>query len=132
MKRLYRLGISVAALVLVILLAAALTRADDTASGTVSIIESKTVAAGVGVNWGDGTLIYNSKKYPFSLKGLEVVGVGYADVKAEGTVSNLTQLSDFEGVYGSAEASATAGTGLATVTLKNPHGVKIVLHAVQD
>jgi hypothetical protein len=57
--------------------------------------------------------------------------VGYAEVKAEGQVSNLTKLSDFEGVYAVAEVGAAAGSGPATVTMKNGHGVTITLHAVQ-
>lgn len=130
MKCLSRWGLSVA-LVLSTFCAASFSSAADTSSGTVSI-QSTSVAAGVGVQWGEGTLTYNGKKHPFSLQGLEVIGVGYADVKAEGKVSNLTKLSDFEGVYGSAEASATAGSGPATVTLKNPQGVTIVLRAVQE
>jgi hypothetical protein len=130
MKRLSKGGLSVA-FVLLTLRAAPFSSAAESSSGTVSI-QSTSVAAGVGVQWGDGTLTYNGKKYSFSLQGLEVVGVGYAEVKAEGEVSNLTKLSDFEGVYGSAEASATAGTGPATVTLKNPKGITIVLHAIQD
>ena len=105
--------------------------ADDTPSGTVSI-QSTSVAAGVGAQWGDGMLTYNGKKYPFSLQGMEVVGVGYSEVKAEGTVYNLTKLSDFEGVYASAEAGAAAGSGPATVTMKNPHGVAITLYVLQE
>jgi len=105
--------------------------AADTQSGRVSV-QSTSIAAGVGVQWGEGTLTYNGEKYPFSLEGLEVVGVGFSEVKAEGTVSNLTKLTDFEGVYASAEAGVTAGSGPATITLRNPHGVTITLHAVQE
>jgi hypothetical protein len=65
-------------------------------SGKVSI-QTTSIAAGVGVQWGEGTRAYNGKKRPFSLQGLDVVGLGYAQVAAEGTVSNLTKLSDFEG-----------------------------------
>ena len=111
------------------LVAAAL--AADTPSGTVSL-ESTSVAAGVGVQWGDGILSYNGKKYPFSVQGLEVLGVGYSAVKAEGTVYNLTTLADFEGVYASGEASVTAGSGLSTVTMRNPNGVVISLRTVQE
>ena len=111
------------------LVAAAL--AADTPSGTVSL-ESTSVAAGVGVQWGDGILSYNGKKYPFSVQGLEVLGVGYSAVKAEGTVYNLTTLADFEGVYASGEASATAGSGLSTVTMRNPNGVVISLRTLQE
>src|SRR5215510_13467615 len=103
----------------------------DTPSGTVTL-QSTSVAAGVGVQWGDGILTYNGKKYPFSLQGLDALGVGYSEIKAEGTVYNLTKLTDFEGVYASAEASATAGHGSSTVSMKNPNGVVISLHALQE
>lgn len=104
--------------------------AENTPSGTVSI-QSTSVAAGVGVEWGNGTLTYQGKKYPFSLQGLEVVGVGYAKVNAKGRVYNLTKLSDFEGVYAAAEAGVAAGSGPDTVTMKNPNGAVMTLHAVQ-
>lgn len=99
--------------------------------GTVAI-QTTSIAAGVGVQWGEGTLTYNGKKYPFTLQGLDLVGLGYAQVAAQGTVSNLTQLSDFEGVYAAAEAGAAAGSGSATITMKNPKGVTITLRAVQE
>jgi outer membrane immunogenic protein len=105
--------------------------ADPASSGTVSI-QSTSIAAGVGVQWGDGVLTYNGKQYPFTLQGLDVIGVGYSEVKAEGTVSNLTKLSDFEGVYASAEAGAVAGSGSSAVTMTNPHGVTISLRALQE
>ena len=105
--------------------------AADTPSGTVSL-RSTSVAAGVGVQWGDGILTYKGKKYPFSIQGLEVVGVGYSEVTAEGTVYNLQRLKDFAGVYVSAEASATAGSGASTVTMKNPNGVVLSLRTLQE
>jgi outer membrane immunogenic protein len=105
--------------------------AADAPSGSVSI-QATSVAAGVGVQWGEGTLTYNGKKYPFALQGLEVVGLGFSEVKAEGSVFNLTKLSDFEGVYAAAEAGVAAGSGPATITMRNPHGVTITLHAVQE
>jgi len=109
----------------------AVASAADTPSGTVSL-QSTSVAAGVGVQWGDGILTYNGKTYPFSVQGLEVIGVGYSEVKAEGTVYNLTMLADFEGVYASGEASATAGSGLSTVTMRNPNGVVLSLRTLQE
>jgi len=117
-------------MVLITLGVASTATAADTSSGTVSL-QSTSVAAGVGVEWGQGELTYNGKTYPFSLQGLDAVGVGYAEMKADGTVSNLTKLSDFEGVYAAAEAGAAAGSGPATITMKNPHGVTIRLYAVQ-
>jgi len=128
MKRFYYLGSLVTVMLFVFGIARLAAAADN--SGTVSI-QTTSVAAGVGVQWGQGTLKYNGKTYPFSLQGLDIVGVGYAQVTAEGTVSNLAKLSDFEGVYAEAEAGAAAGSGPATITMKNPHGVTLTLHAVQ-
>jgi len=129
MKRLYAFGSLAFISLLVLCTPRSAAAADHTA--TVSI-QTTSVAAGVGVQWGDGIMTYKGKKYSFSLQGLDLVGVGYAQVSAEGTISNLTKLSDFEGVYAAAEAGAAAGSGPATITMKNPNGVVITLHAVQQ
>ena len=129
MKRLYAFGSLAFISLLVLCTPRSAAAADHTA--TVSI-QTTSVAAGVGVQWGDGIMTYKGKKYSFSLQGLDLVGVGYAQVSAEGTISNLTKLSDFEGVYVAAEAGAAAGSGPATITMKNPNGVVITLHAVQQ
>jgi len=129
MKRLIYIGSLV--VMLLVLGTVRLAAAADDASGTVSI-QTTSIAAGVGVQWGEGTLTYKGKKYSFSLQGLDLVGVGYAQVSARGTVSNLTKLSDFEGVYAAAEAGVAAGSGPATITMKNPNGVTITINAVQE
>ena len=100
-------------------------------SGTVTITATS-VAAGVGFQWGNGLLTVKGKQYPFSLQGLQIVGVGYAKVRAVGTVSGLQQIKDFEGVYAAAEVGGAAGSGPATVTMRNPKGVTIALHAEQQ
>jgi len=128
MKRSYTLAY-LATVTFLVIGSVRLTAAADH-SATVSI-QTTSVAAGVGVQWGDGTLTYKGKKYPFSLQGLDIVGLGYAQVTAKGTVANLTKLADFEGVYAAAEAAAAAGSGPATITMKNPNGVTVMLHAVQ-
>jgi len=127
----YRTMRSLAVIVLTFCIVAVASAAEDTPSGTISLA-STSVAAGVGVQWGEGILTYNGNTYPFSVQGLEVLGVGYSEVKAEGTVYNLTMLADFEGVYASGEASATAGSGLSTVTMRNPNGVVISLRTLQE
>ena len=52
-------------------------------------------AAGVGVSWGDGTLHYKGKDYPFRLKGLTVVDVGASASRARErcTTSNASRTS---------------------------------------
>lgn len=104
---------------------------DPTPSGTVSF-QTTSLAAGIGVEWGDGVLLYNGKSYPFSLQGLEIVGLGFSQVDATGQVYHLKQLSDFEGVYASAEAGASAGSGPAVTAMQNPNGVVLHLRATQE
>lgn len=130
MKRFCQFGSIVLALVFVFGTARLVEGADTTGAVT---IQSTSIAAGVGVQWGEGKLTYKGKTYLFSLQGLDLVGLGYAQVTATGTVSNLTQLSDFAGVYAAAEAGAVAGSsGPGTITMKNPHGVVMILHALQE
>jgi hypothetical protein len=65
------LGLSLASLFTAISTAPAQT---DT-KGKVTL-ESKSVALGVGVSWGDGVLEYRGKKYPFTIDGLSVLDLG--------------------------------------------------------
>src|SRR5262249_58632185 len=60
-----------------------LAAADEKPSGTVSM-DSKSVAIGVGVSWGDGKLQYKGKTYTFSVKGLSVIDLGISKVSARG------------------------------------------------
>jgi len=97
-------------------------------SGKITI-ESKSIALGVGVSWGDGTLLWRGKKYPFSVEGLSVLDLGVSKVTAHGEVVNLKRLEDFEGNYVAAGAGATVGGGGAVVALKNQNGVEMALIA---
>jgi hypothetical protein len=97
---------------------------DAKPSGTV-VMESKSVAAGIGVTWGDGTLTYEGKPHKFTLSGLSVVDLGISKVAAKGNVFNLKKLEDFSGTYVAAEAAATIGEGAGGVAMKNQHGVVI-------
>ena len=79
--------------------------AEDKPSGTVTI-ESKSVALGIGVSWGDGKLSYQGKTHTFSIRGLSVVDVGIAKVSARGKVFHLNKLEDFAGTFAAAQAGA--------------------------
>ena len=52
-------------------------------------VESKTVAVGAGVSWGDGMLTYRGKQHKFSVDGLSVIDLGVSKVSATGEVSDL-------------------------------------------
>jgi hypothetical protein len=93
-------------------------------SGRVTM-ESKSVAAGIGVSWGDGKLTFKGKDYPFSIDGLSVVDWGISRVSATGDVYNLTDVSKFAGTYTAAEAGFTLAGGVGGITMRNAEGVVI-------
>jgi hypothetical protein len=94
-------------------------------------IESKSVALGVGVSWGDGKLRYKGKTYSFSVKGLSVVDLGVSKVSAKGKVYHLDKAEDFSGTYAAAQAGAAVGGGMSAVALKNENGVVMELTSTQ-
>ena len=82
-----------------------------TPSGKVSI-ESTSIAAGIGVSWGDGKLNFKGKDYPFSVEGLSLVDWGISKVSATGDVYNLTDAAKVAGTYVAAEAGLTLAGGM--------------------
>lgn len=110
------------------LIVAATAPAQSDTSGKVTV-ESKAVAIGVGVSWGDGTLVYRGKQHKFSVEGLSVIDLGVSKVSAKGDVSDLKKVEDFEGTYTAAGAGAAAGGGVGVVTMVNQNGVKMTLEA---
>jgi hypothetical protein len=113
---------------LALLLSSTVVPAQDSTKGKITL-ESKSVAVGIGVSWGDGVLEYRGKKYPFTVQGLSVVDVGIAKVSARGEVANLKKLEDFSGNYVAAGASAAVAGGAGATALKNQNGVEIALTA---
>jgi hypothetical protein len=106
-----------------ILVAATFAVAQEGAPSGKVTVESKSVAIGVGVSWGDGVLTFQGKDHKFSVNGLSVVDLGVAKVSANGEVFNLKKLSDFSGNYVAGEAGAAVGGGAGAITLKNQKGV---------
>jgi hypothetical protein len=97
-------------------------------SGRVTM-ESKSIAAGVGVTWGDGKLTFKGKDYPFTVNGLSVVDWGISRATAVGDVYNLTDVSKFAGTYVAAEAGFTLAGGMGGITMRNANGVIINLRS---
>jgi hypothetical protein len=87
------------------------------------------VAAGIGISWGSGTLTYKGKDYPIDVKGLSVGDVGMTKLEASGSVYNLKNLDDFNGNYTAAAAGLTAAGGASVAAMKNQNGVKVNLVA---
>jgi hypothetical protein len=98
-------------------------------SGKVSL-ESTSIAAGVGVSWGDGKLSFKGKEYPFSVEGLSLVDWGISKAQATGDVYNLTDISKFGGTYVAAEAGLTLAGGMGGMVLRNQNGVIMHLRSI--
>jgi hypothetical protein len=92
--------------------------------GTITI-RAKSADLGVGWTWGNGTLHWHGRNYPFTVKGLNVAAVGYSSIVAHGTVHNLKNLHDFDGTYASSTGEATLEKGIAGEALVNGNGVRI-------
>ena len=97
-------------------------------SGRVTV-ESKSIAVGIGVSWGDGKLTFQGKDYPFTVNGLSVVDFGISRASAVGDVYNLTDVSKFAGTYAAAEAGFTLAGGAGGITMRNSEGVIINLRS---
>jgi hypothetical protein len=97
-----------------------------TPSGTVQF-STVSVAAGVGVSWGEGTLSVGGDTYPFKIEGLGLVGAGAAKVQAEGNVYNLGDVADFAGTYKGLGMGLTTGVGGDDLQMKNENDVTMVI-----
>jgi hypothetical protein len=100
-----------------------------TPSGKITI-ESRSIAAGVGVTWGDGKLTFKGKTYPFSIDGLTLVDFGISKASAVGDVYNLTDSAKLAGTYVAAEAGIALAGGVGGMVLRNQDGVIIHVHSV--
>ena len=112
-------------LVVMVLATTAISGESPKPSGKVTM-ESKSIAAGIGVTWGEGKLNFKGKDYPFSIDGLTVVDFGISKASATGDVYNLTDVAKFAGTYVAAEAGLTLAGGMGGMVLRNADGV--VLH----
>ena len=93
---------------------------------TVKIHEGS-VAAGIGWSWGGGQLMYAGKTHKFKIQGLTVAEVGVTKAEATGSVYNLKNLDDINGVYAAAGTEGTMGKGAGVSSLRNDKGVVINL-----
>jgi len=100
-----------------------------TPSGKLTM-ESRSIAVGIGVTWGDGKLNFKGKEYPFSIDGLTLVDFGISKASAAGEVYNLTDSAKLAGTYVAAEAGIVLAGGMGGMVLRNQDGVVIHLHSV--
>ncbi len=100
-------------------------------SGTVTI-KSTSVAIGIGVEWGTGTLtMYDGTTHNFKVGGLSVVDIGVSSVEASGEVYGLVEAKDLEGNFISGEAGGALIEGGSASAMKNENGVVLKLKSTQ-
>ncbi|BBC81580.1 hypothetical protein HK27_02580 [Acetobacter orientalis] len=82
---------------------------------------------GVGYTWGQGTLTYGGRSYPFTIKGAAAAAIGYSSGVSVGKVYNLQRVEDFAGTFWALTGEATVGRGVSGVLMENDNGVRIRL-----
>jgi hypothetical protein len=90
---------------------------------------SKSIGAGVGVSWGEGTLSADGERHAFEIKGLGLGDLGYASSESFGDVRNLENVEDLAGTYVAVQAAAATGSGVGRVAMRNENGVVITLRS---
>ncbi|MBI4643759.1 MAG: hypothetical protein HY790_00320 [Deltaproteobacteria bacterium] len=123
-------SLAVAAMLLGVVCAVGAQPQDPYPIGEVTI-ESKQIAAGVGITWGDGTLKYKGKEYKFTVRGLDAGAVGISRISAKGDVYNMQKVEDFAGNFVSAQAGVAVIKGPVGLLMRNAKGVVINLKATQ-
>ena len=94
--------------------------------GRITIV-ARSVAVGVGYDWGGGTLSYRGHTYHFTVRGVTVAAVGFSRIVGHGMVRNLHRIEDFSGTYAASTGEVTAGRGIAGQALVNGQGVRITI-----
>ncbi len=121
-----RFAVAVLAMASLVAASAGLASAQGGTSATLTV-SGGTVAAGIGLHWGTGTLSYSGKTYPVKVEGLSVGEVGVIRATARGEVSNLEKLEDFSGNYVAVGVEATAAGGAGVTVMRNQNGVVVEL-----
>jgi hypothetical protein len=130
MKQVKGKSILVAALLSILLVMSTAWASDVPPSGTITI-DTKSVAIGIGFQWGGGVLTYAGENHPFKINGFSVVDVGASEISANGSVYHLESLDQFPGTYKSVEAGIAIGGGASATAMKNQNGVVIKLVSTQ-
>ena len=94
-------------------------------------IQSRSVALGAGVSWGDGVLSHQGKDYPVAVSGLSLLDLGVSNVSATGKVYFLKKVSDISGNYFATQATFAVAGGGGEIVMANGNGVYIAVQSEQ-
>lgn len=101
-------------------------------SGTVSMVVTS-LALVVGAEWGKGVLtLADGTQHRFTIRGIELGGVGVEKALLHGHVYHLTTLADFAGLYATADLGFTIAGGEGGMAMRNKSGVTIYLASVEE
>lgn len=89
--------------------------------------EAEQIRLIIGGSKGNGVLTFKGKKYPFSVKGGSVGGVGVTKSHGTGDVYFLNKIEDFPGTYSAATIGAVAVKGVGGSSYENNKGVYIAV-----
>jgi hypothetical protein len=101
----------------------------DSGSIRFNVIKAGFVVGGSG---GNGTLLFQGRRYPLSIGGVSwgfTFGASATDFFGE--VSNIRSPSDVNGVYGAAGAGVAVGPGAGGIVLANQNGAVLTLSGRQ-
>jgi hypothetical protein len=100
--------------------------------GTVELREVQVAYIGSG-SGGEGVLHYRGRRYPFSIGGAGLGGIGASTIEAEGEVYNLPDVSRFAGAYGQARYGFAVGNmSGGDLWMQNESGVIMRLKARRE
>jgi hypothetical protein len=102
-------------------------------------VATTSVAVGVGVTWGHGTLSFDGTDHAFTVNGLSLTDLGVGNAAVKGNVYDLRRLEDFAGKYTPAEPDfALGGAGppwsssYRGMILRNDKGVVVQIWLVRE
>ena len=90
-------------------------------------VQAEQIRLILGGSQGKGTLYFNGKSYPFTMKGGSVGGVGVTKVNATGNVYFLNNVEDFAGMYSAVSAGGAIGGGAGVSQFENNKGVYLAV-----
>jgi hypothetical protein len=99
--------------------------------GRVEMREEQVAYIGSGSgSGGGGMLYYKGRRYPYTIGGIGIGGIGASSIDAEGEIYNLPDVSMFPGTYGQARYGFALGTESGgDLWMQNEQGVIMHLKA---
>ncbi len=100
--------------------------------GTVEMRQVQVAYIGSG-SGGNGVLTHRGRRYPFTVGGLGVGGIGASTIEATGEVYNMPSVAQFPGAYAQARYGFALGTASSgDMWLQNEAGVILHLKARRE